>query len=500
MLRQKNYLILGVLGCVLLLSVTTADNSVYILSKYDHQPLTSTTLKWLPISHYDPSESKEIVIGGIENIPDDEDESYANQAEKFETSRPALYVCRTMHSGVLVAGTQKENEKVCTVTIHGVVHSYTKYELLENVDGAARISWVHWNRFLQPQLGAVYIDKMLVARHEAPKDKKPRYTHYIGTLRAIDNHFFGSIVYVNEDGKEESAKSGEVLVETEPIRYELSAVRLIWPKKRDIKRVPRVLSEATIINRGTEPANLAEACGYKYKYSVYWGRRQAMLNGLTTTITLINSTSLPKITWGTHHEENRTEAYNVLVYLEPGTGVNVTLKANYTDMEVPYTATLISHYEDGTTTSRPISGTRLEETLFDITPEFGPVYFLSNYSLVPTTVPPPPTTTEPPTTTTLMTTTTTTTMATTMKQPQETNRVTHRHQSDDTSDMVNHDENLIIPKKTDISTGMQSDDGGPLSLKNKVEVIYNGATSVAFQSSLLTLIVPLLLLILHRIT
>jgi len=179
--------------------------------------------------------------------------------------------------------------------------------------------------------------------------------------------------------------------------------------------------------------------------------------------------------------------------------MNVTLRANYTDMEVPYTATLISHYEDGATTSRVISGTRQEETLFDIMPEFGPVYFLGNFSLVPTTVPPPTTTTEPPTTTTLMTTTTT---ATTAKQPQETSRATHRHRTDDGADIVDHDENLILPpKKTDISTGMQSDDGGPLSLKNKVEVMYAGATSVSLQSSLLTLVIPpILLLILHRIT
>lgn len=187
--------------------------------------------------------------------------------------------------------------------------------------------------------------------------------------------------------------------------------------------------------------------------------------------------------------------YSVLVYLEPGTGVNVTLKANYTDMEVPYTATLISHYEDGATTSRVIGGTRQEETLFDITPEFGPVYFLSNFSLVPTTVPPPTTTTEPPTTT-LMTTTT----VVTTKQPQETSRATHRHQTDDSPDLVDHDENLILPKKTDISKGMQSDDGGPLSLKNRVEVMYAGAPSIALQSSLFTLVVPPLLLILHRIT
>lgn len=72
MLRQKNYLVLGVLGCILLLSATTADNSVHILSKYGHQPLTSTTLKWLPVAHYNPSESKEIVIGGVENVLDGE--------------------------------------------------------------------------------------------------------------------------------------------------------------------------------------------------------------------------------------------------------------------------------------------------------------------------------------------------------------------------------------------------------------------------------------------
>jgi len=159
-------------------------------------------------------------------------------------------------------------------------------------------------------------------------------------------------------------------------------------------------------------------------------------------------------------------------------------------MEVPYTAKLISHYEDGMTASRVISGTRQEETLLDITPEFGPVYFLSNYSLVPTTVPPP--TTEPPTTTTTMMTTTTTMMMT----KQETSRTTHRHRQMD--DAMDHDENLILPpKKTDISTGMQNDDGGPLSLKNKVEVTYNGA--VVFTSSLTLALVPLLL-ILHRIT
>ncbi|EZA62418.1 hypothetical protein DMN91_003422 [Ooceraea biroi] len=487
MLWQRNYLALGLLGCVLLLSATTADNSVHVLSKYAHQPLTSTTLRWLPVAHYD--ESREIVIGGFENVTDSKDETSANQAEKPKARR-RLYVCRAIHSSIWVAGTQKDKEKVCTVTIHGVVHSYEKYELLENIDGAARIAWVYWDKYMQPLLGAVYVDtKMLVARYVPENKKESRYTHYIGTLSLSGN--FGSIIYVNENGEEGSERIGELLVETEPIRYELSAVKLNWPKKRDIKRIPSVLSEVTITNRGTQPANLAEACTYAYKYLVYWGRRHAILNGLSTTITLANGTSLPNITWGTRDVENRTEAYNVLYYLKPGTAVNVTLRANYTEMEVPYTAKLISHYEDGMTTSRVISGTRLEETMVDITPEYGPVYFLSNYSLVPTTTPPP--TTEPPTTTTTTTMMTTTTTMTT-KQSQETGRTTHRHRQMD--DAADHDENLIIPKKTDISTSMQSDDGGPLSLKNKVEATYNGGAAL---TSSLTLVVPLLL-VLHRIT
>lgn len=81
MLRQRNcYFALGLFGYVILLSTTTADNSVHILSKYAHQSVTSTTLKWLPVAHYNPNESKEeIVIGGFENISDGEGATLLSQ-------------------------------------------------------------------------------------------------------------------------------------------------------------------------------------------------------------------------------------------------------------------------------------------------------------------------------------------------------------------------------------------------------------------------------------
>lgn len=128
------------------------------------------------------------------------DDSFNNQAEKSERKRP-LYVCRVLHSTVWVAGSQRGDEQRCTVTIHGNVQSYDKYELLENIDNAARVNWEYWDRYKNTPFGAVATEKekMFVARHAAETDKNtssPRYTHYIGTLTASDIQ--GSISYVKD--------------------------------------------------------------------------------------------------------------------------------------------------------------------------------------------------------------------------------------------------------------------------------------------------------------
>lgn len=126
------------------------------------------------------------------------DNSFNNQAEKSERKRP-LYVCRVLHTTVWVAGTQRGDEQRCTVTIHGSVQSYDKYELLENVDNAARVNWEHWDKYMPTPIGAVATENMFVARQAVHNDKEvagetTRYTHYIGTLNSNDN--LGTISYV----------------------------------------------------------------------------------------------------------------------------------------------------------------------------------------------------------------------------------------------------------------------------------------------------------------
>lgn len=183
----------------------------------------------------------------------------------------------------------------------------------------------------------------------------------------------------------------------------------------------------------------------------------------------------------------------VEVYLEPGTAVNVTLRGYYTDSEVPYSGKLHSHYKDGVLlNTRTINDFRHEATVTDIAPDFEPIYYLGNYSLVPTTVPPP--TTEP-TTTPVSTTLRFTTMPSTLKQQQQTDRFDI---NDSTAEEQQYskenaalDENAILGKH-----GMQGDDGGPLSLKDKD----GGDHSAAGPRSTLLATTALLALLLHRVT
>ena len=75
------------------------------------------------------------------------------------------------------------------------------------------------------------------------------------------------------------------------------------------KREPRLLAEVTLQNTGSSPAKMAEAVGYFYDYTNYWGQGIAMFKGLNTGITLDNKTQLPDIKWGIPVTENRTSLY-----------------------------------------------------------------------------------------------------------------------------------------------------------------------------------------------
>jgi len=148
--------------------------------------------------------------------------------------------------------------------------------------------------------------------------------------------------------------------------------------------------------------------------------------------------------------------------LEPDTAVNVTLHGNHTECEVPYTGKLVAVYADDHSKARAIHGSRREVAMLDVKPEFGPVYFTANSSLVPTT-----------TTTTTTTTTPATTTTTTTEAPNTIPKTlpTPHPKEPNNSSAENSDH---VSKTGDNTQSMLSNENGAHSLKNKQERGYTG--------------------------
>jgi hypothetical protein len=102
---------------------------------------------------------------------------------------------------------------------------------------------------------------------------------------------------------------GEVLVETEPVRYELMGPQFDeWRKK--VSRKPRVLATNVLSNReAMSPDRVDSALAYDSEYSLYWGQGKAILKGLPTSVRFANGTFIGDFKWGIPEMEQRQNVY-----------------------------------------------------------------------------------------------------------------------------------------------------------------------------------------------
>uniref|UniRef100_A0ABD2WAD1 Uncharacterized protein n=1 Tax=Trichogramma kaykai TaxID=54128 RepID=A0ABD2WAD1_9HYME len=113
------------------------------------------------------------------------------------TKRKLIFVCRASHNGIQVTGNLVYGSKFCVVTHLSQVGQYKKFQLLENIEGAARMIWVHWDDYSLPPPGSVTTDKYFIARHkEDTLNINSNCSHTIGLLNTFET--LGTITYVNE--------------------------------------------------------------------------------------------------------------------------------------------------------------------------------------------------------------------------------------------------------------------------------------------------------------
>lgn len=200
-----------------------------------NQLLYSSTLQWTPIQTGQklPENS---VMGAISSEADN------NVAE----SQGKAFVCRLKNEGMWLLGqvrTTGKNAGICVGSMHRQLYPKSEFDILENVDDGGRLSWVRWDKYSSVPAGTVTGDSMsYIARRSSP-NSADGYSYQLGKLDPIG---LGHLSVITDDGVQDF-EDGEVLVETEPLRYLMKRVKFNNWRKR-VHKTPQVLGIAKMTN------------------------------------------------------------------------------------------------------------------------------------------------------------------------------------------------------------------------------------------------------------
>ncbi|KAH8257643.1 hypothetical protein KR038_004246 [Drosophila bunnanda] len=410
-------------SCLLVLIQGLAPAHAAVHSVFTHknassslgQLVTSSTLVW---ESYDPKDATQLqfaVEGG----------KYVTEDEHYP-----IYVCRVPIDGFQVSGhTEKIMQRHVCVAAHYKHGKYDNFDVLMNKGHLGKVGWRHWRKFdAGVPVGAIRIgDDSYIGRHRASHEpnKDGIITHWGAdfNLGHLEPEGLGKIRVI-ENEREKYYVDGEVLVETEPFRYELRDIKLDRLRTERRENLTE-LATRRLENLGDKYSTVETVLSYSFDYKQNWGNHEGVARGLPTKIFEKDVPVPAEINWGLKHGEKRSENKAVHTKLWPGTAINVTLRGNYVTLEAPYSGKLFAfYYGSDESVSRKISAESQISTYFhylqvsksylkDVKLEFSPVYWIENGTLVPTTT----TTTTTSTSTTTHATTTSTNEPTPIHEP-----------------------------------------------------------------------------------
>lgn len=400
------------LGCLLALIALLAQARAAEHSVFTHknassvlgQLVTSSTLVW---ESYDPKDAAQL--------------QYAVEGGKYvtEDEHYPIYVCRVPIDGIQVSGhTEKILQRHVCLAAHYKHGKYDNFDVLMNKGHLGKVGWRHWRKFdAGVPVGAIRIgDDSYIGRHRAPgqPNNEGIATHWGAdfNLGHLDPVGLGKIRVI-ESQREKYYDDGEVLVETEPFRYELRDIKLDRLRTETQENLTELVTRK-LENLEDKYSTVETILSYSFDYNQYWGSHEGVARGLPTKI-FEKDVSVPaEIYWALKHTERKSENKAVHTKLWPGTAINVTLRGVYVTLEAPYSGKLFAfYYGSDESVSRKISAEVRKSYLKEVKLEFSPVYFIENGTIVPTTT----TTTTTSTSTTTHATTTSTNEPTPINEP-----------------------------------------------------------------------------------
>jgi len=272
----------------------------------------------------------------------------------------------------------------CQVGMSGRMLSLTTYEVLTQVLSASRLEWRTFERFSTVPQGAVAgvdgAEPVFVGRRLEG-----------GMMKSVQLEMgkkgtgFGRIVLYSEVEEMRTVNECDLLVEVEPVRYELSLHQFMKKVKRDKEK--KVLQEESIFRfeEGSENiARMQKMLFYQYEKSLYFGHIRGSIRGLPGRVRLPTGEN-KKVVWGMMDTDRQRESIMVGSDMQKNTAVDVKIVADSVTEEQPFTGLLTSIFHDGSRREREVEGVMQSQYLDKIVPEYSKLYQIKEQVLNHTT-------------------------------------------------------------------------------------------------------------------
>ncbi len=298
-------------------------------------------------------------------------------------------LCRGYHENQLVPGSTDVYGR-CVVGFFGKVFRLDKYQVMIDSTATTRLEWRRWNIFTKLPMGMVAYtdDNQFVARVKRGSsfrigDLNPR-RGLSGDIAVYTEGKDGTVTeeFLAEEG-------GEVLVEIEPVKYELRDIAFETRRAKVTKEVAQIgnhiLTRSDRDSAAEQYATVRSVIAYNASYHYYWGQHPAgLIRTLPTSAEAFDESGRTgkryDFSWGLPLDFVRQRILEVSYSLEPGTSVQCSATAQKTTTEMPYRAKLISWFADGKNKRRLIKGTYVETVFKEVETGYGWPYY-TRYAL-----------------------------------------------------------------------------------------------------------------------
>lgn len=340
----KNLMVIVLLGGLVFVE-GLGEEPAHVQSQYGEQLVTSSTLAWVRAG------------AGVAAPPG---------AVSAGTGKGL--VCRGTKHGVKVVGATNTMGR-CQVVLSSRLERLTEYQVLRQVPHSSKLEWKTFSRFDQLPPGAVagvegeearFVAKWLdhrglmwpaiLERGESPGDRR---------------------ILVSGNYQVTEASDCDLLVEVEPVRYELKEVK--YTKEPAIKSTKKVLASTSIFRFGEgqqEEARMQKMVSYDYRKSFYIsGHIPGTIRGLPGLLNL-PSGERKEVQWGMSEVLAQREAVMVGLPMGRHTAVDVTVTAESVTEEQPFVGSLVSVFPDGSQRERQVEAVIQRKRLDNIKPEY----------------------------------------------------------------------------------------------------------------------------------